>query len=124
MKPVFICHQLKATAEDPLLAKKQFEANIESVRLICRSLFSSTLTPIGVHLHFPQFMDDNNPEERELGIKYNHILLQHYLLPLQGELWVYGPDEQVWKWHYAPRISEGMAGEIRLCQKLGIPVVC
>jgi hypothetical protein len=52
--------------------------------------------PFAPHLLFPQFMDDNSPEERQLAMFMNMIMLGHC-----EELWVFGD-----------RISAGMKQEI------------
>ena len=53
--------------------------------------------PIAPHLLFPQFLDDNNPEERELGLFFGNALMSKC-----AEVWVFGS-----------RISSGMEAEIK-----------
>ena len=52
--------------------------------------------PIAPHLLFPQFLDDNNPAERELGLFFGNALMSKC-----AEVWVFGS-----------RISSGMEAEI------------
>ena len=53
--------------------------------------------PIAPHLLFPQFLDDHNPEERELGLFFGNALMRK-----SAEVWVFGS-----------RISSGMEAEIK-----------
>lgn len=61
--------------------------------------------PIAPHLLFTQFLDDNDPEQRRIGLDAGLDLLS-----ICDELWVYGEP------------SEGMAAEIRLAEELCIPI--
>ena len=63
-------------------------------------------TPIAVHLLYPQFLDDNSPVEREIGLQLGRNILR-----CCDELWAYGG-----------RISAGMQAEIAAAQDTGIPV--
>lgn len=53
--------------------------------------------PIAPHLLFPQFLNDNNPKERQLGLFFGNALMSKC-----AEVWVFGD-----------RISAGMEAEIR-----------
>ncbi len=53
--------------------------------------------PIAPHLLFPQFIDDDNPDERELGLFFGNALMSKC-----AEVWVFGS-----------RISSGMEAEIK-----------
>ena len=53
--------------------------------------------PIAPHLLFPQFLDDTNPPERELGLFFGNALMSKC-----AEVWVFGS-----------RISAGMESEIK-----------
>lgn len=53
--------------------------------------------PIAPHLLFPQFLDDTNPTERELGLFFGNALMSKC-----AEVWVFGS-----------RISSGMEAEIK-----------
>ena len=52
--------------------------------------------PITPHLLFPQFLDDNKPDERDLGLQFGNALLD-----LCAEVWVFGAH-----------VSSGMKAEI------------
>ena len=62
--------------------------------------------PLAPHLLYPQFMDDEDRETRELGIFFALVLLGKC-----DELWVFGE-----------RISEGMGREIAKAERRGVPV--
>jgi hypothetical protein len=72
------------------------EINVKNALRYCRFAIDKGKMPIAPHCYFPQFLDDDNPNERELGISFG-------LRMLGGcrELWVFGS-----------RISDGMKREI------------
>ncbi len=72
------------------------EANVASARRYCRFAVDSGYIPIAVHLLYPQFMDDDDPEERELALFFGTAVMSRC-----SEVWVFGD-----------RISSGMASEI------------
>ena len=82
------------------------ETNTERARRYCRYVVDKGFIPIAPHLLFPQFLDDNNSEERQLAIEMNFGILQRC-----SELWVFG-----WE------ITIGMWQEIKKAQELDIPV--
>ena len=61
--------------------------------------------PIAPHLLFTQYLDDNDPKQRRIGLDAGLDLLT-----ICDELWVYGEP------------SEGMTAEIMLAKELDIPV--
>jgi hypothetical protein len=61
--------------------------------------------PVVPHLLFPQFLDDNKPEERIMGIS-----LGVEQLKVCDEIWIFGGT-----------ISNGMAYEIEQAKKLCVP---
>lgn len=63
----------------------------------CRFAVEKGYIPIAPHLLFPQFMDDKDPLEREMGLHFGKVLLGHC-----QEIWVFGET-----------ISEGMDQEIK-----------
>ena len=81
------------------------ERNIERARGYCRFAVSNGCIPIAPHLHYPQFMDDDDREQRELGMFFALVLLGKC-----DELWVFGKP------------SEGMSREIAKAKKRGIPI--
>ena len=82
------------------------EYNISRARGYCRFAISRGCIPLAPHLHFPQFMDDSDRDERELGLFFAIVLLGKC-----DALWVFGG-----------RVSDGMAREIAKAQKRGIPI--
>lgn len=80
--------------------------NIIRVLGYCRFAVSKGYIPLAPHLHYPQFMDDGNREERELGLYFALVLLSKC-----DELWVFGH-----------RVSDGMAQEFSKAKKQGIPI--
>ena len=77
------------------------ENNTIKARGYCRFAVDKNCIPIAPHLFFPQFMDDENPEERELAMFMNKVLLSKC-----RELWVFGGT-----------VSKGMAVEIETAKK-------
>ena len=49
--------------------------NAEKARRYCRYAVDSGYAPFAPHLFFPQFLDDDNPDERELGMFMAIIML-------------------------------------------------
>jgi len=82
------------------------EYNISRARGYCRYAVSKGCIPLAPHLHYPQFMDDDDREQRELGLLFALILLGKC-----DELWVFGG-----------KVSDGMAREIGKAKKRGIPI--
>ena len=62
--------------------------------------------PFAPHLLYPQFMDDSNPAERELGLLF-------------GVVWLCKMDEV---WVFGERISPGMKREIAKARSKGISI--
>ena len=71
--------------------------NTAAARRYSRFAVEAGYIPIAPHLLFPQFLDDNNPKERELGLFFGNAILSKC-----AEMWVFGD-----------RISEGMEAEIK-----------
>jgi hypothetical protein len=71
--------------------------NVEAARRYCRFAVEQGYIPIAPHLLFPQFLDDTDPTERELGLFFGNALMSKCT-----EVWVFGRH-----------ISRGMAAEIR-----------
>ena len=96
MKLIFICSPYAGDVE----------LNTNRARRYCRFAHSRGHLPFAPHLLFPQFLDDNDPEERQAGIKMGLSMLGFC-----NELWCFGRE-----------ISPGMAAEIEWAEKLKIPV--
>lgn len=72
------------------------ESNVIATRKYARFAMENEVIPIAPHLHYPQFMNDEDSKERELAMYFNKIILMKC-----QELWVFGD-----------RISKGMEIEI------------
>lgn len=72
------------------------EYNISRAKGYCRFAVSKGCIPLAPHLLYPQFMDDEDKEQREQVIRFALILLAKC-----DELWVFGD-----------KISVGMSREI------------
>lgn len=82
------------------------ERNTIKAREYCRFAVEQNCIPIAPHLFFPQFMDDENPQERELAMFMNMVLLSKC-----KELWVFGEI-----------VSQGMGVEIDKAKKRNQPI--
>jgi len=82
------------------------EHNTERARGYCRFAVSQKVIPVAPHLLYPQFMDDEDKQQREQGIRFALVLLEKC-----DELWVFGN-----------KISEGMSREIAKAKKKGKPI--
>ena len=80
--------------------------NTSRARGYCRFAISEGCVPLAPHLHFPQFLDEDDKESRELGLSCALVLLTKC-----DALWVFGG-----------KVSSGMAQEISKAESLGIPV--
>ena len=76
-------------------------ANVKKARHYCRFALEQGQIPLAPHLLFPQFVNEDDPAERELAIFMDVILLGKC-----QELWVFGDS-----------ISEGMNTEIEVAKK-------
>ena len=75
--------------------------NERKARHFCRFAIEQNCIPIAPHLLFPQFLDDNDPEERKLGLFMGCVLLTKC-----AELWVFGEH-----------VTDGMALEIEKAER-------
>ena len=80
--------------------------NTEKARRYCRFALEQGQIPLAPHLLFPQFMDDDDPAERELAIFMDVVLLGKC-----SELWVLGET-----------VSAGMQAEIDVAKKRRQPI--
>lgn len=81
------------------------ERNTERAQGYCRFAVSMGCIPLAPHLHYPQFMDDSDREQREMGLFFALVLLGKC-----DELWVFGKP------------SDGMSREIAKAKKRGMPI--
>lgn len=94
MPRVYICSPY---ASDP-------EGNAAKARKYCAYAVKAGYIPFAPHLFFPQFLNDGNSEERDIGIFMGTVFLDGC-----AEVWVFGDV-----------ISEGMTMEIARAKKRGI----
>lgn len=80
--------------------------NISNARKYSRFAVKMGCLPIAPHLLFPQFMDDADADEREVGIHMGLVLLTKC-----KELWVFGD-----------KITDGMRREIKRAKWRGMPI--
>lgn len=73
------------------------ERNIKAARKYSRHAVNNGFIPVAPHLLFPQFLNDADPKERELGLFFGNALMSKC-----SEVWVFGE-----------RISAGMESEIK-----------
>jgi hypothetical protein len=95
-KIVFICSPFAG----------DIEGNTIRARRYGRFAMTEKVVPIIPHLMYPQFLEEDNPEERQLGIDMGLVLLSKCY-----QLWVFGN-----------KISSGMSVEIARAKKWNIPV--
>lgn len=82
--------------------------NTERARKYSRFAIEQGCIPIAPHLLYPQFLDETQKDERELGLFIGLVLLSKC-----AQLWVFGSH-----------ISSGMAQEIYKAETKGIPIRC
>ena len=107
-KHVVISSPYRAVSDDPLQRAQEKQRNILMARAACRLALRRDYVPIAPHLYFPQFLRDDEPAERRVGIETALRCIGYC-----DELWAIGD-----------RISEGMADEIAYANEIGIPIRC
>ena len=98
MQKVFIC--------SPYCG--DIEHNIEVARYAGHIAAVTGYVPVIPHLLYPQFLDDNSPDERILGIQ-----LGAELLKASDMMWLIGT-----------KITKGMKYELEIAKKMRIPIRC
>jgi len=96
MKLVFICSPYRGDTE----------ANTVRARRYCYFAHTQGVAPVAPHLHNPQFLDENLPDERQAGIKIGLEYLRR-----ADELWCFGD-----------RLTEGMETELQEARQLKLPI--
>ena len=86
--------------------KGDIEKNVKKAQKHARKAAMMGVSPTVPHLLFPQFLKEEDPEERDLGIR-----LGLEQLAMCDELWVFGKE-----------ISQGMSKEISFAEERGIPI--
>ncbi len=82
------------------------QRNTKRARGFCRFAVSKNCIPVAPHLLFPQFMEEDDPAQRDLGIFFGMVLMSKC-----QEVWVFGRN-----------ITKGMAVEIEKAKRRGLPV--
>lgn len=82
--------------------------NVELARKLCRAVVLFGHIPIAPHLIYPQFLNDDNQVERDMG-----MMASLSLIPLCDELWYYSDRG----------ISKGMEAELQKAGKELIPCI-
>ena len=77
------------------------ETNVQKARRYCRFAVDKGYIPIAPHLLFTQFLNDDNPKERQLGIFFGNAVMSKC-----SEVWVFGD-----------RIFDGMEAEIKRAKR-------
>ena len=95
MKKIYVCSRLAG----------DYEANTEAAREYSRYVMKEC-GAIAPQLLFPQFLDDSDPKDRELGQEAGLELLE-----VCDELWYFGDS-----------VSQGMVREICAAKEMGISV--
>ena len=104
-KLVYICSPLRPILTNEPERTEELNTNIKLARDACTLAVYRGFLPVAPHLYFPQFLNDDDPDERALAMRMNIVLLSRC-----DELWVFGKP------------SAGMAGEIAYAMKYGIPI--
>ena len=68
-KLIYICSPLRPQSSDPDEADMELFENLFRARNACELVKNLGAIPVCPHLCFPQFLDDELPEERELGMQ-------------------------------------------------------
>ena len=84
------------------------DKNVRMVKRYCQFAVRQGVIPLAPHLLFPQFLDDSNEQERQLGLSFAIALLDRC-----DEMWVFST---------ANGVSEGMAREIEYAKQYKIPI--
>ena len=71
----------------------------------CRYVIDQGFMPVASHLIYPQILNDDNPSERNLGLRFGLALLS-----VCDEVWVFG------------EVSSGVAKEIEVAKRLEKPL--
>lgn len=82
------------------------EINIRRAQGYCRFAVNKNTIPFAPHLLFPQFLNDDDKTQREMGLFFGMVFLCKC-----HELWAFGSD-----------ISNGMAMEIGKAKRRSIPI--
>ena len=84
---VYICSPFSGAVDENVAAAQRYS----------RFAVDKGYIPVAPHLLFPQFLNDNDPKERQLGMSFGNALMSKC-----SEVWVFGST-----------ISAGMEAEIK-----------
>lgn len=113
--PPYISYYTKIIIQENLTMDKIFicspyrdniQTNTEIALKAAKAVMKLGYIPIAPHLYFTRFLDENNQNERELGITCGIDLMQSC-----KEIWIIGK-----------RITEGMKLELQAAQNLNLPI--
>ena len=97
MQKIYVCSALRG----------DMESNIQKARVYCELVVREHgMIPIAPHIYLTQFLNDENAEDREFGLKAGLSLLSEC-----DELWYFGDQ-----------ITRGMTDEICFAIEHDIPV--
>ena len=105
-KLIYICSPFRSQSQDPHEADRELFENLFRARNACELVKDLGAIPVCPHLYFPQFLDDELPEERELGMQLALAALRRC-----HEVFV-----------FSEHITPGMVREIAEAAKRDIPV--
>lgn len=101
---IYVCSPLSAETTEGI------ERNMLAARLMCQRLnniFADTgIRAWAPHAYLPEFLNDNIPDERKLGIDFGCSLLK-----MSDAIVVFGS-----------KLSNGMKAEIKISMQIGIPI--
>ena len=61
--------------------------NILAAQKYCRYAVNKGYLPFAAHLFFPQFLNDENPAERSLGLSFGNVFMDKC-----SEVWIFGSE--------------------------------
>jgi len=97
---VYICSPYRART------KKEVKENVANAVQYCKDAIAQGFEPVCPHIYFTQFLNDNIPAEREMGLAFGIAQLKKC-----NELWVYGEP------------TSGMQAELKQAYISGIEAI-
>ena len=83
-------------------------SNILAAQKYCRYAVDKGYLPFAAHLFFPQFLNDEDPAERSLGISFGNVFMD-----MCAEIWIFGSE-----------YSAGMQAEYDRATRKGYKIRC
>ena len=99
MKLIYVCSPYRGDS------RKVVKKNIRRARNYCRLVIQQSGVPFTPHLLFTQFLNDDNPRHRRLGLSLGQEMMERC-----DELWVFGKP------------SSGMGQEIVCAMMRNMPI--